>query len=531
MGWEGQQYSWVTSVYWTVVTMSTLGYGDVVFSSSLGQIFSLIVLLSGSAIILVLLPFTFIQFVFTPWMEKRERERTPKKVPDGMEGHIIFTRLGAIEEALIQKCRRVGKPYVIVEESFEQAGLLHDAGYSVVIGSPDSVDTYRNLGIERAALLVTSHGDAKNANVTFTAKEVSNVPVVATVASKDAVDVLELAGADKVLRLGNILGEGFASRLLQPTGAAHIVAENNGLFVAEATVVSSLLAGKSIVEAGVREQTGCSVVGMWHKGEFEQINLDTLLVADGVVLVAGTQQQLDVYSSLFSVEDRQTSFVVIIGCGRVGSSLSRKLSAAKIHHSVIDIVEQRARRVESEYATIVVGEADDIATIEKAGISKASAAVVTTHDDDVNVYLTLYINKLRAGIEILARAHQVRNIKTLYRAGADMVLSYGSVGAEEAWRCVNADKNVFLAEDLELFYVKIPAWFKPCALRDVEVFQKSRCTVLSILGVDGVRRQASSGAVLSPSDEIMLLGNADSADVLYGAFAPTKPKAGKGRHF
>ncbi|HVM10262.1 MAG TPA: potassium channel family protein [Acidimicrobiales bacterium] len=110
MEYEGQRHSWPTAVYWTIVTMSTLGYGDIAFDSDLGRTFSVVVLLSGSVFILVLLPFTFIQFVFVPWMESTQRARAPRAVAPDVEGHVILTAIGPIEEALIERLTRVGIP-------------------------------------------------------------------------------------------------------------------------------------------------------------------------------------------------------------------------------------------------------------------------------------------------------------------------------------------------------------------------------------------------------------------------------------
>src|SRR5690606_25654957 len=76
---EGRDFSWATGVYWTLTTMSTLGFGDITFESDAGRIFSLVVLASGALFILVLLPFAFIQFVFTPWMEQREAARPARR--------------------------------------------------------------------------------------------------------------------------------------------------------------------------------------------------------------------------------------------------------------------------------------------------------------------------------------------------------------------------------------------------------------------------------------------------------------------
>jgi len=54
---EGQHYSWITGIYWTLTVMSTLGFGDITFTTDLGRIFSLCVLMSGIVFLLVMLPF------------------------------------------------------------------------------------------------------------------------------------------------------------------------------------------------------------------------------------------------------------------------------------------------------------------------------------------------------------------------------------------------------------------------------------------------------------------------------------------
>ena len=61
---EGRDFTWVTGLYWTLTVMSTLGFGDITFTSDLGRIFSIVVLLSGIVFLLIMLPFTFIQFFY-----------------------------------------------------------------------------------------------------------------------------------------------------------------------------------------------------------------------------------------------------------------------------------------------------------------------------------------------------------------------------------------------------------------------------------------------------------------------------------
>ena len=66
MEYEGREFTWITGLYWTLTVMSTLGFGDITFTSDLGRIFSIIVLLSGVLFLLIMLPFTFITFFYAP---------------------------------------------------------------------------------------------------------------------------------------------------------------------------------------------------------------------------------------------------------------------------------------------------------------------------------------------------------------------------------------------------------------------------------------------------------------------------------
>ena len=103
MAYEGQQHSWVTGFYWTLSTMSTLGYGDINFTSDPGRLFSIVVLLTGIILLLILLPFAFIEHFYEPWMESRKANLVPRSVPATMHDHVILTFYDPIASALIEK--------------------------------------------------------------------------------------------------------------------------------------------------------------------------------------------------------------------------------------------------------------------------------------------------------------------------------------------------------------------------------------------------------------------------------------------
>jgi len=121
---EGQTYSWLTGFYWTLTVMSTLGFGDITFYSDLGRSFSILVLLSGMLFLLVLFPFTFINFFYSPWMKAQEQARVPRELPESMKGHVILTRYGPITEALIKKLDRFK-----YESLYWYQTLQKDCGY------------------------------------------------------------------------------------------------------------------------------------------------------------------------------------------------------------------------------------------------------------------------------------------------------------------------------------------------------------------------------------------------------------------
>ncbi len=390
MEYEGQRHSWPTAVYWTLVTMSTLGYGDIAFQSDLGRTFSVV----------VLLPFTFIQFVFVPWMESSQRARAPRRVPDDVRGHVLLTGTGPIESALVRRLTRAGIPCTTIVADVDEALKLHDDGHDVMVGELDDPDAFRAAGVERALLVAATQVDTTNTNIAFTVREISeSVGIVATANAAASVDILELAGCDHVLQLGEMLGAALARRVLVPDGRSQVIGEFGELLVAEAMAPPSIV-GTPLLESGVRQRTGLTVAGVWERGRLHVARPTSVLIASSTLVLAGSREQLDTYDSLFGVDRPGAAPVIIIGGGRVGRAAGRTLGEAGLDHR---IVEQQAERVRDP-ELYVVGDAADIKVLEQAGIHRSPSVMITTHDDDVNVYLTIYCRRLRPDIQIIARA-------------------------------------------------------------------------------------------------------------------------------
>ena len=504
MVYEGQnEFSWLTGFYWTLVTMSTLGFGDIVFETDLGRFYSMMVLFTGVLFLLVMLPFTFIEFFYAPWMKAQNEARAPKELPDETRDHVIIIQLDAISEALIEKLNAYDIDYVILEPDLQKALDLSDAGFKVINREPDDLLTYDKLRVKNAAMVVANGSDMINTNVTFTVREYSDsVPVAVTAASPDSVDILQLAGANHVLQLGEILGKSLARRTLGGNARVHVIGHIDKLVIGEATVQETPLIGKTLKESGLREKIGVNVVGIWERGIFKQPLPDTVLNEKTVLVLAGSVDQLRRYDEVLSIYHVSDKPVVIIGAGRVGRSAAKALNERQIDYRIIDKSPDRIRDPEK----YILGDAADLQVLEKAGILDAHTTLITTHDDDVNIYLTIYCRQLCPNMQIISRANLEKNINTLHRAGADFVMSYASMGANSLFNILERDDVVMVAEGLNVFNRSVNKKLEGKSLRQSDIRKKTGCSVIAITNGEKLDINPDPDRVMEKGEVLILMG-------------------------
>lgn len=477
MDYEGRRYSWATSVYWTLTTMTTLGFGDITFQSDAGRIFSVVVLLTGSTFLLVMLPFVFIQFVFMPWMVERDRRRAPRKLPESMSGHLILTEFGPVEAAIIERAVQADVPYVLIVDDVTEAGLLHDEGRQVMVGPLDDPDTYRNARVDQAALVVATQSDQLNTNIAFTVREIApDVEIVASANSTASVEILEIAGADHVVQLGEILGAAMAGRTFGLAGDSHVIGEFAGLQIAEASPIGTALLGKTLGEVELRKRLGVSIIGVWKRGTFSVATADTVLTDSSMLILAGTADQIGAYDECYATHSPADNRAVIIGGGRVGRAVGAAFAAEGIEFSIVEQLPERRR----DGVNYVIGDAANRSVLTEAGIDEAGAILITTHDDNVNVYLTRYCRGLRPDARIVSRSKLDRNVSTLYRAGADAVLSYAGTGSAAIWNHLRGDETVLVAQGLNVFRTPIPKELAGTTLAAAHVHRRTSCNVVAV---------------------------------------------------
>ena len=509
MVFEDREFSWITGFYWTLTVMSTLGFGDITFVSDLGKVFSMVVLMSGIVFLLVMLPFTFIQFFYAPWLEAQSRARAPRELPENTSGHVILTNFDPITINLVKKLNQYNYEYAIIATDLQHALELYDLDYKVVVGDPGDPETYKRLRVQNAALVVANNDDMMNTNISFTIRGLSNkVPIVTNADADDSIDILQLAGSTHVFQFMKMLGKSLARRTLGVSMGANVIGKFEQLLIAEAPAMRTPLEGKTLIESNLREKTGITVVGMWERGRFEIPHPQTRINSSTVLLLAGSAEQLNKYDEIFSVYriyHTANAPVLILGGGRVGRAAAEALEERQVAYKVVD---KNLKLIENN-ENYIHGDAADINTLYRAGIREAPSVIITTHNDAMNIYLTIYCRKLRPDIQIISRANLDRNISKLHGAGADLVMSYASMGANTIINLLKPDEVLMFEEGLNIFRAPVHSSLVGKSLAENQIRKQTGCSVIAINTKGKLNINPDPTIPLRENDEMILIGTAD----------------------
>jgi Trk K+ transport system NAD-binding subunit len=520
---EGEQHSWVTGFYWTLVVMTTLGFGDITFTSDIGRVFSIVVLLSGVVLLLVMLPFLFISLFYAPWLEARLRLRAPRDVPKGMAGHVILTEYDAIATGLVERLETEKIPYYVIEPDPVVAARMIDDGIRVIAGENDNSATYTRMHAARARLLLANCEDTTNTNITITAREIAaDLPIVAIVEEEDSIDVLQLSGATTVLPLKHRLGEYLANRA--DTGSdAHVIGAYRGLQIAELTARDTLLAGQTVRATRLRERTGLSVVGLWEHGRLRPAFPDSTIHANGVVVLAGTAPQIAALDALTAGDSRVVTPVLIIGAGKVGVAAAEALRRKGVEVHAIDRNPSALEPMREAGAVLFPGDAADRQLLERAGIHTVSSVLLTTNDDAVNIYLAVFCRRLNPGLRIVSRITHERNIDAIHRAGADFVLSYATLGVESVMSLLHGYELVVIGEGVELFTIPVPPSLRGRRLGESGI---GSATGLSVVAIDRAGSLVTTLTAETPLDagaQLVMLGSLEQRRTFAERYEGARP--------
>jgi voltage-gated potassium channel len=510
---EGREADWISAFYWVLVTMSTLGYGDIVFHSPGGRLFSIVVVLAGFVLLFTVLPYLFLNHLVRPWLQASLRTQAPREVPERLSDHVVITGNDSLVPGLIRRLEGFGIPYVLLEPDPERAVRSSGDGLSVILADVDSTDSYRRAHVERARLVLANEDDVTNTNIVLTVRDVSDsVPVAAIASSEDSVDILELAGATHVLPLRRQLGEQLAGRVNAGHAEVHEIGRVRDLVVGEFPVQNTPLAGKTVRETRLRELLGLSMVGIWENAELREVRPDHLLTEHCMPVVVGTEAQMQELNELLYIYDTNWNPILIIGGGKVGRSATRALRRRGVPVHLIERKPELAERWKDLPDRMFVGDAASRELLEAAGLNEAPAVLLTTNDDATNVYLAVYCRRLNPDLRIVSRVTHRRNIASIRRAGADLVLSYDSLGVETVTALARGRPLVLLGEGVELLEAAIPRSLEGVTLGESGIGARTGLNVVALEAGGEVIQTPSAAQPLPPGSRIIMVGSAEGAE-------------------
>jgi len=458
MIYEGQQHSWITGLYWTLTVMSTLGFGDITFTSDLGRLFSIFVLIYGVVMLLIVAPFTFIRFFYAPWLEAQIRQRAPRGLEEKLTDHVVICGHDGIALGLIERLAEYDISYVLIEPNVTDAAALHVDELSVVTGRRDVKETYEAVCVADARLVVVNLSDVENTNIILTIREISaDVPIVAFAEAIDSVDVLELAGANHVIPLKQRLGEQLAARVTAGTQTVHRIGRFEDLVIAEFPIHGTRLVGRTISDTNLRKVTGLNIVAVWERGRLLPAGPGTMLNEHSIPIVVGTEEQLTDLDAIFVIYHATDVPVLVIGGGVVGRSVCHALRERGASVTLLD-QDERIRGDLLKIANhVVIGDAANLETVKAAGVEEAPSIVLTTNDDATNIFLAVYCRKLTAAAHIVSRMTHDWNLEAIHRAGADFALSRASLAIQTLISLILDRPLIVIGEGVELMTEPVPA--------------------------------------------------------------------------
>lgn len=254
--------------YMTVITVTTVGYGEVHPLSPGGRILSIILAIGGVGTVLYAFTLLAADLIEGGLRERFELRRRLRMIED-LDDHFIICGSGRIGSIIAAEFRRQAVPFVIVERD---SARLHEAverGDLAVEADASREDVLKRVGIERARGLIAAVGtDAENVYAVLSARVLRpDLFIIARAESDDAERKLLRAGANRVLSPYEIGALQMAQTALRPAVVDFVQlatsSENLDLAMEQIRIgPETALAGQSLVEANLRQRYGVIVVGV-----------------------------------------------------------------------------------------------------------------------------------------------------------------------------------------------------------------------------------------------------------------------------
>ncbi|MEN8224856.1 MAG: potassium channel protein [Bacteroidota bacterium] len=306
---EGDNF--INSFYMTVITISTVGFGEIHNLSIAGKIFTILLILSSFgtyAYAISLITTYFVEGQLAGFFVGGRNKSKVRK----MDNHIIICGYGRNGEQAAHELNAHKHPFVIVESDHDNIMHHLNEDYRFVEGDATNDDVLEKANIKTAKALVTTlPNDADNLFVTLTARSLNKDIIIISRASNESSEKkLKVAGVNNVVMPERVGGAHMATLIAKPDImefldklSVHGEAPTN----LEEIICSDLppkVLDHSINEIGIRKKTGANIIGFkTPDGEFILNPSPELKVAKGSKLfVLGTPDQIAKMKSIIMSE-------------------------------------------------------------------------------------------------------------------------------------------------------------------------------------------------------------------------------------
>jgi len=294
----GKEWSLIDSLYMTVITLSTVGFGEVHALSELGRLWTLILIIfgvTGYAIMLSKFGSELIEF------NRYRRRKMLNRIKNLKEHYIIcgFGRMGAV---IAKELNEKHLPFVIIDNKESKIEMIQEHGYKYLHADATLEETLIAAKADSAdGIVVTLETDQDNLFVTMSARILAPKAFILSRCSKlDTNNKLKRAGANKVVNPYVAGGHKMAELLIQPTiqDTVSITLKEKELdLVIDEFNINDLdqLDGLMIKDSKIREDYNIIIVGVKVPDSATQINPDphTILEPNQIILVLGSKENIE----------------------------------------------------------------------------------------------------------------------------------------------------------------------------------------------------------------------------------------------
>ncbi|MEN8776738.1 MAG: potassium channel protein [Polaribacter sp.] len=309
MGYMGlSNYNFIDAVYMTVITVTTVGFGELKPFSPEEKVFTIFLILTSITLFGYAVS-AFSEYLVSGKLFEHFKHRKVEKQIGYLKGHTIVCGFGRNGKQAIVKLNNYNKKFVVVEKDKEIVDFLDSENILNIEGDATLDETLLKAGIKNASFLITAlPSDANNLFVVLTASQLNkNCTIISRASNESSYSKLKIAGANNVIMPDKLGGNHMASLVTTPDVIEFVdrlTIEGETTANLEEIAVDDLpkkYINQTILDLDLRRQTGCTVIGFKNPDKDYVINpeADIKLIEGSHLIVLGRPEQIIKLRQLF----------------------------------------------------------------------------------------------------------------------------------------------------------------------------------------------------------------------------------------